>query len=142
MIWGYLSEFWDAVSSVGDYPVEWFKSVGNAVAGAIGGLFEDLTHHFYDVFYLAQWFLSNLGQMLAIMFTPLVWVFNFIKGFFASATSSMVELGIEVPAIDLMSDNVREFFNIFPYFNLLVSGIAGALGLYVLFFIVKKVIYI
>lgn len=141
-MWGYLSEFWDAITSVGDYTIEWFQSVGNAVAGAIGGLFEDLTHHFYDIFYIIRWFLSNLGNMFIIAFTPLTWIFNFVRGFFVSATSSLEELGLVIPEMDLMSENVVAFFNIFPYFSLLLSGIAGALGLLIILFIAKKIIYI
>lgn len=141
-MWGYLSEFWDAITGVGDYSIAWFQSVGNAVAGAIGGLFEDLTHHFYDIFYVAQWFLDNLGNMFIIAFTPLTWIFNFVRGFFISATSSLEELGIEIPEITLLSENVGNFFNAFPYFSLLLTGIAGALGLFILVFIVKKIIHI
>ena len=141
-MWGYLSEFWDAITSVGDYSVAWFQSVGNAVAGAIGGLFADLTHHFYDIFYIIRWFLSNLGDMFIIAFTPLMWIFNFIRGFFVSATSTMEELGIVVPEIDLMSGYVSIFFDSFPYFSLLLSGVAGALSLYILIFIAKKIIFI
>lgn len=142
MLWGYLSEFWDAITQVGDYTIEWFESIGNAVAGAIGGLFSDLTHHFYDVFYLVQWFLSNLGSMMSTILAPLFWVFNFTKGFLASATSSMIELGIEVPQIELVSSNVSVFFNAIPYFSLLLSGISGALGLFIFIFILKKIIQI
>lgn len=138
MAWGYLSEFWDAITSVGGYTIEWFESVGNAVAGAIGGLFEDLTHHFYDIFYINQWFLENLGDMLEIAFTPLTWIFNFVRGFFVSATMSLEELGIEVPEIELLSSNVLAVIEIIPYFNLLLTAIAGVFGLMILIFIVKR----
>jgi hypothetical protein len=137
-MWGYLTEFWDAIVIVGDYPIAWFQSVGNAVAGAIGGLFEDLTHHFYDIFYIAQWFLENLGEMLSTAFTPLTWIFSFVRGFFSSATMSLGELGIEVPAINLISDNVKAFFEVVPYFNLFTTAIAGVFGIMVVIFIVKK----
>lgn len=137
-MWGYLSEFWNAITQVGDYTVAWFQSVGNAVAGAIGGLFEDLTHHFYDIFYIIQWFLENTQEMLATAFTPLTWIFNFVKGFFVSATMSLEELGIEVPEMNLMSDNVVAVFEIVPYFNLLLTAIAGVFGLMIVIFIVKK----
>jgi len=137
-MWGYLSEFWDAITGVGDYTIAWFQSVGNAVAGAIGGLFEDLTHHFYDIFYIAQWFLDNLGEMLGVAFTPLTWIFNFVKGFFVSASMSLEELGIELPEIDLVSSNVLSALETIPYFNLLLTAIAGVFGLMVIVFIVKR----
>jgi len=141
-MWGYLSEFWNAITEVGDYTVAWFQSVGNAVAGAIGGLFEDLTHHFYDIFYIVQWFLENLGNMLSVAFTPLIWIFNFIKGFFVSATSSLEDLGLEIEEMDLMTDNLQTFFDSVPYFDLIMTGVAGILGIFVIMFIVKKIIHI
>jgi len=137
-MWGYLSEFWGAVTQVGDYTVAWFESIGNAVAGAIGGIFEDLTHHIYDIFYVGRWFLDNLGEMLATAFTPLTWIFNFVKGFFVSATMSLEELGIELPEINLVSDNVKAVFEIVPYMNLLLTAIAGVFGLMIIIFIVKR----
>lgn len=137
-MWGYLSEFWNAITEVIDYPVAWFQSVGNAVAGAIGGLFEDLTHHFYDIFYIVRWFFANLGEMISTAFTPLTWVFNFVKGFFVSATMTAEELGIEIPTMNLLSDNVKAFFEVVPYFNVLITAIAGVFGLMIIVFIVKR----
>jgi len=141
-MWGYLSEFWDQIIQVGDYTVAWFQGIGNAVAGAIGGLFEDLTHHFYDIFYIVQWFLSNLGDMLSTAFTPLTWIFNFVRGFFVSATSSLEALGIEIEEMDLMTDNLETFFDSVPYFDLLLTGVAGILGIFVIIVIAKKIIHI
>lgn len=138
-MWGYLAEFWDEITEVGGYTVAWFQSLGNAVAGAIGGLFEDLTHHFYDIFYIIQWFLDNLGDMLSIAFVPLIWVFNFVRGFFVSAGMSLEELGIEVPeSLSLVSPTVLSALETIPYFNLLLTAIAGVFGLMVLIFIVKR----
>jgi hypothetical protein len=139
MTWGYLSEFWNAITEVIDYPVEWFQSIGNAVAGAIGGLFEDLTHHFYDVFYFFNWLFDNLGSMIIVAFSPLNWVFNYIDGFLTSATSSLAELGIEVQEITVYSTNVHNFLDAIPYFNFIVNGVAGCLGIFFLIFIVKTI---
>lgn len=137
-MWGYLSEFWNAIIEVGDYTIAWFQSIGNAVAGAIGGLFEDLTHHFYDVFYIVRWFFANLGTMFSTAFTPLIWIFNFVKGFFVSALMTTEELGIEIPTMNLLSDNVEAVFQAVPYFNVLLTAIAGVFGLMIIIFIVKR----
>lgn len=137
-MWGYLSEFWDSVVEVGGYSVAWFQSLGNAVAGAIGGIFEDLTHHFYDIFYIAQWFLSNLGEILLTVFTPLTWIFNFVKGFFVSATMTLEQLGIETPEFTLLTDNVKAVFEVVPYLNLLLTAISGCFGIMIIIFIVKR----
>ena len=137
-MWGYLSEFWNAITEVIEYPVAWFQSVGNAVAGAIGGLFEDLTHHFYDIFYIGQWFLENLGEMFEAAFTPLIWIFNFVRGFFVSASMTKEQLGIEIPEFTLLTDNVKAVFEAIPYFNLLLTAIAGGFGILIIIFIVKR----
>jgi hypothetical protein len=89
-----------------------------------------------------SWFLDNLGGMFSTAFTPLIWIFNFIKGFFASAMSSLADLGIEVEEMDLMTDNLETFFNNIPYFSLILSGISGVLGIFILIFIVKKIIHV
>lgn len=141
-MWGYLSEFWDIITSVGDYTIAFFQNIGNAVAGAIGGLFEDLTHHFYDFFYIIRWFLANLSNMLSKAFTPLIFVFNFIKGFFIASTSTLEKLNIQITEMNLLTENVKAFFDVFPYFKLLSMGIGGALGIFIVIFIAKKVIHI
>jgi len=138
MIWGYLAEFWNAITQVGDYTVAWFQSVGNAVAGAIGGLFEDLTHHLYDIFYFIRWFFDNLGDVFSSAFTPLTWIFNFVKGFFTSAVMSLEDLGIEIPEMTLISENTEAVLEAVPYLNLLLTAIAGVFGLMLLIFIIKR----
>jgi len=138
-MWGYLLEFWNAITGVGEYTIAWFQSVGNAVAGAIGGLFEDLTHHFYDIFYLVRWFFDNLAEVFSSAFTPLTWIFNFVKGFFVSATMSLEELEIEIPEMTLVSENVETVLENVPYLNLLLTAIAGVFGLMIIIFIVKRV---
>jgi len=138
MSWGYLGEFWNAITAVGDYTVAWFESVGNAVAGAIGGLFEDLIHHIYDVFYFFNWLLDNLGEMMIVAFSPLTWVYNYISGFLSSATSSLEDLGITVQEFDLYTENVESFLNAIPYFNFIVNAVAGCLGIFFLVYIVKQ----
>lgn len=138
MTWGYLSEFWSSITQVGDYTVQWFQNIGNAVAGAIGGFFEDMIHHIYDVFYFFQWLLENLGEMFLLAFSPLVWVFNFVRGFLTSASMSLEELGIELEEVNIYTENVENFFNTIPYFNYIISGITGCLGIFFLIYIIKQ----
>lgn len=134
MIWGYLSEFWDKLVEVGDYPVSWFQGIGNAVAGGVGALFEDLIHHIYDFFYIAQYLVDNLGSLFAIIFTPLTWVFNFVKGFFASAFSAPVE-----PTITwTFSAQIVGVFEAIPYWNTLTFAMGAGLSILVLVFIFKR----
>jgi len=137
-MWGYLPEFWDAIEAVGEYSVDWFQSLGNAVAGAIGGFFNDLIHHIYDVFYFFDWLLCNLSSMMLIAFSPLAWVYSYISGFLTSATSSLEDLGIEVQEITLYTQNVESFFNAIPYFTFIINAVAGCLGIFFLVFVVKQ----
>ena len=138
MVWGYLSEFWDAITQEvvesGTYTIDWFKSVGNAVAGAIGALFEDLIHHIYDFFYIGQYLVDNLGNLFAVIFTPLTWIFNFVKGFFNSAFAAPIE-----PTITwTFSDNVLTVFNAIPYWNIFTFAIGAGISIIFLVFIFKR----
>jgi len=146
MVWGYLSEFWNSitetvVSTLGDsitYTVEFFQSIGNAVAGAIGSLFDDLIHHTYDVFLVTYWLFDQVTNAFAVAFTPLYWVFSFSKGFLASATASLEELGIAVDEFVIYTEIVEDFFDAIPYFSYLLAGGGALIGLFFVILIIKK----
>lgn len=142
MNWGYLSEFWNSIASstvsAGEYTVGWFENIGNAVAGAIGGLFEDLVHHIYDLFYLIRWFLDGLQELFSIIISPLTWGYNFARGLFASAFSTAEELGLETGEIEEIGSNVSAFFEVFPYIDYIFLGVSAMLGIVFLVFIIKK----
>lgn len=141
MNWGYLSEFWNSISSstvsAGEYTIGWFESVGNAVAGAIGGLFEDLTHHIYDIFYLIRWFLDGLTDLFSVIISPLTWGYNFTRGLFASAFQSAEDLGLETGEIEELGSNVSTFFETMPYAEYIFLGVSAMLGIVFLVFIIK-----
>ena len=137
-MWGYLTEFWGQIVQIGDYTVEWFQGIGNAVAGAIGGVFENLIHHLYDIFYIVQWFLTGLQDLFSILFKPLAWAFNFGKGLFETAFKTATELGLEEGQIGHFNQSVFDFLNVIPHFNIILLGVAGCLGILFLVFIVKK----
>lgn len=134
MAWGYLSEFWDQLTNVGDYTIAWFQGVGNAVAGAIGSLFEDLIHHFYDIFYVIQYLLDNLQDLFAIITTPLMWIFDFVKGFFVSAFATQTTAEIDW----VFPDNVIALFNSIPYWNVFTFAIGTGLTILMLVFVFKR----
>lgn len=135
MEWGYLTEFWDKIVNVGDYTIAWFQGIGNAVAGAVGSLFEDLIHHLYDVFYIFQYLLDQLGTLFGIIFTPLTWIFNFVKGFFISAFATPIE-----PQISwVFSDDILAVFNAIPYWSVFMWAIGCGLAILMLVFILKRI---
>lgn len=115
MTWGYLSEFWNAITSVGDYTVEFFQSIGNAVAGAIGSLFEFFIHTFSDIFTYAGWFFENIGHIFSLLFSPINFIFNFLKSFISSAVASPTETTIWA-----FPDQVKSVFSAIPYWNTIV----------------------
>lgn len=85
MSWGYLDEFWNAVSSTTlnawEYTADWFQNVGNAVAGAIGNLFEFVNHYISDIFVFLGWLSHNLGFIFAQIFAPIRYIFQFFSSF-------------------------------------------------------------
>jgi hypothetical protein len=141
-MWGYLSEFWDSISSstvsAGEYTIGWFENVGNAVAGAIGGLFDDLVHHIYDFFYLIRWFLDGLQELFSIIISPLTWGYNFARGLFASGFSTADELGLETGELQAFEESVSGFFEVFPYADYIFLGVSAMLGIVFLVFVIKK----
>jgi hypothetical protein len=133
-LWGYLDEFWSQLTNIGDYTIAWFQGIGNAVAGSVGALFEDLIHHTYDCFYIAQYLIDNLGNLFAIIFTPLTWVFNFVKGFFVSAFATPVE-----PTITwTFSSDILAVFQSIPYWSVFTFAIGSGVAILVLVFIFRR----
>lgn len=141
-MWGYLTEFWGSITQVvldaGTYTIAWFESVGNAVAGAIGGLFSDLIHHIYDLFYLWQWFMDGLKDLFSILMSPLVWAFSFGKGLIGSAFETAESLGLEIGEVAIFDANVFLVFDAIPYVNYIFAGVAGILAISFIVFIAKK----
>jgi len=112
MDWGYLGEFWNAITGVGDYTIAWFQSVGNAVAGAVGNLFEFVNHSLSDVFVFGGWFFSVLGNLIGKLWLPINYIFNFFKSFAEKAFSTPVN-----PDIWNFNDEIKSVFENIPYWN-------------------------
>lgn len=127
----YLTEFWseitEVVVSAGTYTVNWFESVGNAVAGAIGGMFAWLIHYLNDFFIFLGWVFSIIKELIVVFILPISYVFNFLKAFTISAFSApqTAELGYSFSA------GVLALFDAVPYWDTIVT----VLGLAVMFFL-------
>ena len=115
MTWGYLTEFWDAIAGVGDYTVEFFQSIGNAVAGAVGSLFDFFIHTFSDIIIYAGWFFDNLGSIFVSLFSPINFIFNFLRSFISSAIATPVDQNIYV-----FPDQIKSLFSAVPYWDTVV----------------------
>src|SRR3989304_2346468 len=119
MVWQYLLQVWDSITSVGDYTIEWFQNVGNAIAGAIGGMFDFLLHNVSDFFVFLGWFFSNVGGIFTATIQPVQYVFNFLKSFLNNAFSTPVDNAIwSFPA------QITEVFDVIPYWNT-ISAVLG-----------------
>ena len=123
----YLTEFWSAITEVvissGTYTVDWFKSIGNAVAGAIGGMFNWLIHYLNDFFVFLGWVFSILTELIKVFVLPISYIFNFLKAFTISAFSSPQSPGIDYA----FSDQIKTVFENIPYWNTILSVIALSL---------------
>jgi len=114
MVWGYLSEFWNSITQVGDYTIEFFQNIGNAVAGALGNLFDFLNHSLSDIFIFGGWFFSTLGILLSKLWLPVNFIFNFFSAFVEKAFTTPEPQNIWVFNSEIMS-----VFETIPYWNTL-----------------------
>lgn len=135
MIWGYLTEFWNAITGVGEYAIEWFQGVGNAVAGAIGGLFHFINHSITDIFVLFGWLFSNFRDFFIGILLPIRYVYTFLKEFINTAVISPTT---SAEALWQFPGNVMDFFNAIPLWNILSSVLGIAIIILVGFAILKR----
>lgn len=118
--WGYLSEFWDLITQVDispwEYSVDFFKGIGNAVAGAVGSLFEFLNHSLSDVFVFGGWFVSVLGNLLTKLWLPVNYIFSFFSAFVERAFATP-----EPQNIWSFSTSTKAVFSAIPYWDTTIS---------------------
>lgn len=117
-MWGYLNEFWSSIVQVGDYTIDFFQSIGNAVAGAVGNLFEFLNHSISDLFVFASWLFYNLSFVFSQMISPVKYIFQYIKSFSNSAFANP-----EIPDIYSFGTSTKEIINSIPYWNVICLAI-------------------
>jgi len=121
-MWGYLSEFWNEVSGVvidaWDYTADWFYQVGNAVAGAVGGLFDWLLHYINDLFIFATWLVGGLKTMFSILMLPLNAIFTFIRAFWLNAIKDPIAID---PNLDISGLPFLQIVSAIPYWDTLTA---------------------
>lgn len=132
MVYNWLAQFWKSLTSVGDYTIEFFENIGNAVAGALGGVLEAVFHpvidFFYSIWFLAEYIIAIFKNLL----TPIIYIFNFLKGIFVNLAGSVEEV-----APFEFSEEAITLLNKIPNFSLLLTIIGGVLCLLGIFAIIK-----
>jgi hypothetical protein len=131
-MWGFLTEFWDAITGVGEYTIEFFQNIGLAVAGAVGNLFDFALHFLNDGAVFFGWIGSILKEIVLTFVMPLSYVFAFMKSLLASAFATPVDYtGYSWDA------GILGVFSAIPLWSTLVAVIGIALAVLVLFFVLR-----
>ena len=137
MVWGYLSQFWDSITgavastteNIISYPVEFFQNIGNAVAGAVGSIFDSFFHTFADITYFFAWSFEMIGIIFNKLSLPFSFIYHFVLNIFSYgfATPGPAELTYS------FSTSTLSVFNAIPYWStislVLGIGITILLGL-------------
>jgi len=97
-------------------------------------MLEDFIHHIYDIFYIVQYFFDNIKEIFSILFTPLVWIFDFFKGFFVSAFGTP-----PAPVSDwAFSNDIMTIFSSIPYFSAFMVCLGIGITILFLVFVLKR----
>lgn len=124
MNWGFLGQFWDLLTGIAEYPIEFFQNIGLAVAGAIGSFFDAIFHSINDIFIFFVWLGVALKTIFLAIVSPLLYFFNVLRWFFGTAFSTPA-----TPELNYIFDPaVLEVFNAIPYWHV-ISLVLGAIVL-------------
>lgn len=143
-MWGYLGEFWDAVTGAvveaGVYTADFFYSIGNAVAGAMGGAFDWLLHFFYDTFIFLRWVLAAFSHLFVFITAPVSYFFQFLNSFWLNLTKPPVTID---GGLTEYASSSAAIFQAIPYWETMMIClgaallIGGAVGIVALFLKLK-----
>ena len=97
-----------------------------------------LFHLFFDIFYAVEYIFSNLVQIFVIIFSPLNFSFNFIKGFFDAISIPPPETAISWT----FDSGILAIFNTIPYWSTLMFGVGAGLSILILIFVVSQLLKI
>jgi len=95
---------------------------------------DDIVQIAYDCFNVARYVFANIAELFTLLFTPLQWLFNFLKGFFDGVSSTPPETAISWT----FPDNVMAVFNAIPYFSLIEYACGAGLAVLTLIFIFRR----
>lgn len=122
MSWGFLTEFWNSITGLANYPIEFFENIGLAVAGALGNFFEAGVHIILDLAIVGQWLFNILALMIGKLILPIEYVFTFLKTFSTEAFKPVIPTELwQVPA------NIKSIFETLPYWDNLTVALGVAI---------------
>jgi len=132
-VFGYLSEFWDNITEATEGTIEFFQSIGNAVAGAIGHIFLLPLKIIFDFFWTLKILFDIFYNLLEISFSIIVNFFIFI-GNILKEIFNYTPSGENIIVFD---NSIIGILKSIPLFSILLSVISYALIALMVFSILK-----
>jgi len=125
MVWEYLAQFWQQIHDVIvggiTYTAEYFTTLANAIAGAIGGFFDVIFHNASDFFCFFSWFFANVKQIFIFLLSPVSFIFTLLKFFFATFKNTPPAAAF----VYTFDPEVLAIFNEIPHFDIF-KAVLGA----------------
>lgn len=127
MEWGFLGEFWNAITSktldAWVYTIDWFQQIGLAVAGALGNLLDYLIHSWSDFFVFLGWVFSAIKELVLSLILPINYMGSFLRAFVSNA----VKEPTTPEATYVFSTSTMSIFETLPYWNILSTTLGVCL---------------
>jgi hypothetical protein len=98
----------------------------------------NLFHIFFDVFYVIQYIFSNLVEVFDIVFTPINFSFNFVKGFFDGISTTPPETAISWT----FGTEIIDIFNAIPHWSLFMYAVGAGISILILAWIMSHLLKI
>jgi len=134
-IWGYLGQYWDKVTSATADTAAWFKSVGNAVAGAVGQVIYKIFQPLLDILLIIGYGIQVIINLVgSIVLIPL-WFFNFSVGFLNYIFDHAGD--ITARQSNYWDTGAIHYLNSIPFFNNIITIISIGLITYMLTYVVR-----
>lgn len=131
----YLSQFWDSITSATADSVEWFQSLGNAVAGAMGNILLYPLQVMVDFGLAIVYFVSQVWSLISIFFAP----FWFVVAWATAVVNAATQTYQTSPLFSEVTADVSNFFNSLPYWSALTSVIAAGIWFAVFYSTLKAI---
>lgn len=113
---------------VAGYPLDFFKNIGLAVAGAISGFLQNII----DVAISLVYFGLFVFEIFKSLFSPVLYIFHYLKVLITSFTTTISYQ----PSFNF-DPNALALFNAIPLFSTLMTILGGLLCFVIVFATIK-----